>query len=218
MTSGDPLRTPTVVSWNEPNAWVQTTAGVGDVSISPAFAWMHGGIQPEIATTWLGMVGPGIKQGGLDEATWTDHADVRPTILALLGLQDDYQHDGRVIVEQLDPEALPPGIQANPGTYLKLAAAYKQLNAPFGELSVASIGYATTNIKSTKPTVYNTYLDTMADFTARRDSLAGQIKTVLEAAAFAGVPVSQGTASSLAGQARGMVNEMQGLATAAAHH
>ena len=109
MVSGDPLRTPTVVSWNEPNAWVQTSGcAINEVScINPAFAWMHGGIQPEIAQTWLGLVGPGVKKRGIDDDTWTDHTDVRPTMLALLGLEDDYLHDGRVIVEHLDPEYLP---------------------------------------------------------------------------------------------------------------
>ncbi len=121
MLSGDPLRTPTVVSWNEPNAWVQTTGGTGDVSINPAFAWMHGGIQPEIARTWLGLIGPGVKKRGIDDDTWTDHTDVRPTILALLGLHDDYTHDGRVIVEQLDPEALSEQIHKNRGPYQRLA-------------------------------------------------------------------------------------------------
>ncbi len=35
IVSGDPLRTPTVVSRNEPNAWVQT---IGTAGINPAFA------------------------------------------------------------------------------------------------------------------------------------------------------------------------------------
>jgi hypothetical protein len=62
MVSGDPLRTPTVVSWNEPNAWVQTGTDTA-VSINPRFAWMHGGIQPEIARTWLGLVGRESRNG-----------------------------------------------------------------------------------------------------------------------------------------------------------
>ncbi len=150
MVSGDPLRTPTVVSWNEPNAWVQTGNGTA-VSINPAFAWMHGGIQPEIAQTWLGFVGPGVKKGGIDDKTWTDHTDVRPTMLALLGLEDDYTHDGRVIVGQLHSSALPWPIKANPDAYQRLATAYKQLNAPFGNLSMASIKCSTANIKNTSP-------------------------------------------------------------------
>ena len=171
MVSGDPLRTPTVVSWNEPNAWVQTGSGT-PVSINPAFAWMHGGIQRDIAQTWLGFVGPGVKKGGIDGKTWTDHTDVRPTMLSLLGLEDDYTHDGRVIVEQLHRSALPWPIKVNPDAYQRLATAYKQLNAPFGDLSLASIKYATAQIKNTRASVYDSYLGRMAAFTERRDALA----------------------------------------------
>ena len=211
MVSGDPLRTPTVVSWNEPNAWVQTGGGT-PVSVNSSFAWMHGGIQPEIATTWLGLVGPGIQKRGIDQHTWTDHTDVRPTMLAVLGLQDDYQHDGRVIVEQLHDSVLPIGIRRNEDAYRRLAEAYKQLNAPFGELSKASIDYATAHIKSTSTAVYGVYLNKMARFTERRDTLAGQIKDVLEDAAFHYRPVNFHTSAFLSARADAMVAEMKALA------
>jgi hypothetical protein len=214
MVSGDPLRTPTVVSWNEPNAWVQTGNGT-PVSINPAFAWMPGGIQPEIAQTWLGFVGPGVKKGGIDDKTWTDHTDVRPTMLALLGLEDDYTHDGRVIVEQLHSSALPWPIKANPDAYQRLASAYKQLNAPFGDLSMASIKYSTANIKNTSPTVYDSYLRKMASFTERRDALAAWITAVLEGAAFDEDPVNPGVAALLAAEANLLVAQMKAMAAAA---
>jgi hypothetical protein len=214
MVSGDPLRTPTVVSWNEPNSWVQTGGGAA-VSINPRFAWMHGGIQPEIANTWLGLVGPGVNKGGIDDTTWTDHTDVRPTILALAGLKDDYLHDGRVIVEQLDPEGLPEEIEERLDNYQALSIAYKQLNAPFGELSLASIKYSTALIQTDSPAAYNSYLDKMAGFTAGRDALAGKIKEVLEGAAFGDAEIRPGTAGSLLGQAHGLIAEMKGLAAAA---
>jgi hypothetical protein len=214
MVSGDPLRTPTVVSWNEPNAWVQTGNGTA-VSINPAFAWMHGGIQPEIAQTWLGFVGPGVKKGGIDDKTWTDHTDVRPTMLALLGLEDDYAHDGRVIVEQLLASALPWPIKANPDAYQRLATAFKQLNAPFGDLSMASIKYSTANIKNTSPTVYDSYMHKMATFTERRDALAAWITAVLEGAAFDEDPVNPGVAALLAAEANLLVAQMKAMAAAA---
>ena len=214
MVSGDPLRTPTVVSWNEPNAWVQTGNGT-TVSINPAFAWMHGGIQPEIAQTWLGFVGPGVKKGGIDDKTWTGHTDVRPTMLALLGLEDDYTHDGRVIVEQLHSSALPWPIKANPDAYQRLASAYKQLNAPFGDLSMASIKYSTAHIKNTSPTVYDSYLRKMATFTERRDALAAWITAVLEGAAFDEDPVNPGVAALLAAEANLLVAQMKAMAAAA---
>jgi hypothetical protein len=45
------------------------------------------------------------------------------------------------------------------------------------------------------------------NFTERRDTLAAQIKTVLEGAAFKDIPIYPGTAASLAAQADGLVQE-----------
>ena len=39
------------------------------------FAYNHGTLAPDITTTWLGMVGPGIQNLGVDSATWSDHTD-----------------------------------------------------------------------------------------------------------------------------------------------
>ena len=46
-----------------------------------------------------GIVGPGVAQRGVDNSTWSDHTDSQPTMLALLGLRDDYTPDGRVLGE-----------------------------------------------------------------------------------------------------------------------
>jgi len=72
-----------------------------------SFAWNHGDIQNEIATTWIGYVGQGVENIGVDRKTWSDHTDARPTILDLVGLKDDYVHDGRVVSEVLEDNALP---------------------------------------------------------------------------------------------------------------
>ena len=66
---------------------------------------------------------------------FTDHVDVRPTLIFLPGLTDDYQHGGRVIRELLDPNILPSSLHAHSNTLLQLAQIYKQINAPFGELA-----------------------------------------------------------------------------------
>jgi hypothetical protein len=63
---------------------------------SQSFAGDHGGIRDEIASTWVGYVGPGIEKLGPADA-WSDHTDVRPTMLEPVGLQDDSVQDGRVI-------------------------------------------------------------------------------------------------------------------------
>jgi hypothetical protein len=135
-------------------------------------------------------------------------------MLALLGLEDDYLPDGRVIVEQLDPGALPEQIQETLDDYQALAVAYKQLNAPFGELSMASIKYSTARIQTENAAVCNSYLEKMEDFAARRDALVAEIKEVLEGAAFGDARIKHGTAASLAGRAKRMVSQMKGMANA----
>jgi hypothetical protein len=57
-----------------------------------------------------------------------DHTDVRPTLLALVGLKDDYVSDGRVLTEVLTRA---PKATDNPG-FLALAQCYKQLNSSVG--------------------------------------------------------------------------------------
>ena len=99
MVNSDPARTPSFTAFGNPDYFVRennTTCG-SNPCIDYHFAWSHGDIQPDIATNWLGMVGPGVKKLGIDSQTWTDHTNVRSTTLALAGLRDDYINDGRVL-------------------------------------------------------------------------------------------------------------------------
>ena len=48
---------------------------------SQSFAWNHGDIQDEIASTWVGYRRPGRAHTASTATTWTDHTDVRPTML-----------------------------------------------------------------------------------------------------------------------------------------
>src|SRR4051812_15787131 len=81
MVTADPQRTPTLAMFAQPD-WFFFAAAPNCLSpcitvpTTPptnTFAWNHGGLQPEIATTWAGIVGPGIKDNG-DDATWADHS------------------------------------------------------------------------------------------------------------------------------------------------
>ncbi len=94
----DPNRTPTFVDYGNDDFYFQESncSGVAQCA-SPGFAWNHGDDQSEIGNTWVGFVGPGVANTGVDATTWTDHTNVRPTILALTGLQDDYTDDGHVL-------------------------------------------------------------------------------------------------------------------------
>jgi hypothetical protein len=53
------------------------------------------------------MVGPGVQNLGRYDDVFSDHTDLRPTIVTFVGLKDDYVHEGRVLIEILEPHALP---------------------------------------------------------------------------------------------------------------
>ena len=43
-----------------------------------------------------------------DGSVWSDHTDIRPTMLSILGLQSDYVQDGRALTELMKPAASRP--------------------------------------------------------------------------------------------------------------
>src|SRR5262249_55264139 len=127
MITADPARTPTLTMFADPNYFLFAGAPNCNspcVTQQPGFAWNHGDISEDIARTWLGLVGPGVKRGGVNGHLWSDHTDIRPTILTLLGLKDDYVHDGRVLVEVLQGSALPHALHAHHAILIKLAEVY----------------------------------------------------------------------------------------------
>jgi hypothetical protein len=178
---------------------------------APGFAWNHGDFQKQITQTWVAFAGPGVKTLGRHDDQFTDHADVRPTLMALLGLKDDYVHEGRVVAEWIQRNALPDGIEDRQEDFIELARIYKQLNAPKGQLGRASLVWSNRSITSTDK-IYAGYLKKIGDITAERDDLAGQIKTVLNNAAFHGQPVSEGNEDRLGRRAKELIDRVQDLA------
>ncbi len=143
-TVADPNREPTFTFFGNPNFFFETAGSTTPV-VGTGFAWNHGDIQPEIARTFIAIAGPGVKNLGVTgpHDFFTDHVDLRPTMMTLLGLTDDYQHDGRTIVELLDPKVLPSSLRAHSDTLLQLGQIYKKINAPFGELSKHTLAVST---------------------------------------------------------------------------
>ncbi len=205
-TVADPNREPTFTFFGNPNFFFETAGSTTPV-VGPGFAWNHGDIQPEIARTFIAIAGPGVKNLGVTEPHdfFTDHVDLRPTMMTLLGLTDDYQHDGRTIIELLDPKVLPSSLRAHSDTLLQLGQIYKKISAPFGELSKHTLAVSTYGITSTSAgdVVYNSLENLISDWTLERDGLAAEIKAMLEAAEFNGVPIDEKVANDLivAGQA-----------------
>ena len=173
------------------------------VCVDYHFAWSHGDATDDIGRTWLGMVGPGIRQLGQTSSIWTDHTDIQPTMLSLAGLSDDYTPDGRVITQVLKNGALPNGIRAHAAALTQLGIVYKEINAPFGPLSFDVLSASTKALSSGSSLNDNTYTtisDRITSLTNDRNALATQMRTVLNNAAFGGPVPSTSQIYDLANQ------------------
>jgi hypothetical protein len=217
MVNSDPARTPTFTMFGQPDFFFTGSAPCGTVAapiqtcVVPGFAWNHGDIQDEIGQTWVGFVGPGVRSNGVDSTTWTDHTNVRPTILSLLGLKDDYVDDGRVLIEGLNFAGTPRSLSSQP--VRDLMAAYEQVNASFGNFSKYTLQASTKALTSTDDARYNSIEDSITSLTTQRDALAGQIRQALNDAAFNGASISNAQAQSWTSQANSLVSQAQTLST-----
>jgi hypothetical protein len=213
MIDADPARTPTLAMFAKPDYFL--TPGAANcnspcVSQNPGFAYDHGDYAAEIDTNYVGFVGPGVAHLGLDGSdsqagpnsagpnsgqttvpgsgttgTWADETDIRPTMMYLLGLRDDYEHDGRVIGEILDK----PSPVTSPSLEL-LGQCYKQLNSSVGEFGTDTLIASTTALDSSSPgdSMYHSTETWLQKLLQQRDQVAGQIKATLENAEFGPTP------------------------------
>ena len=219
MTNADPAMTPTLTDFAKPDYFFQDfgpTCSGPCVTQSTGFAWDHGDYAAEINTNYVGFVGPGVKNLGLDgpasgavtsagpnsgqtevadnhlPGPWVDETDIRPTIMYLTGLRDDYQHDGRVVTQILSDknQALSrPGVTA-------LGECYKQLNSSVGDFGAATLVASTNAIESTSAgdATYTAVDHALRQLEVARDHLGQQIKDELEGAEFQDTPVAHAPA------------------------
>jgi hypothetical protein len=214
MVTGDRLRTPTLVLFQDPSYYGMT--GPSDceracVALTPANAWNHGDVGSDINTTWLGLAGPGVRRAGVDAQTWADHADVRPTLLALLGLKDSYTSDGRALFEVLQDGVLSPDVADQRAMLIGLGRDLKRINAPVGDLGMSTLSLATQALASpddAQLAAIDAELDGLA---ARRASLAASMEAALEGAAFAGRRLDPQQVASMHDDAQGLLRAVQAL-------
>jgi hypothetical protein len=227
MVNADPARTPTFALFAKPDYFLfngGTTCTGPCVSINTGFAYDHGAYAAEINTTWVGFVGPGVKTLGVDgqspgsgpnsagpnsgqvvvadsgtTGTWTDHTDLRPTLMYLTGLKDDYEHDGRVISEIL---ASPNSALSDPGV-TSLGACYKQLNSSVGQFANYTLQASTAAVESSTQGdgQFKSVNAALSGLEKARDVLALRIKADLEAAAFGAAAVNGAQGQTAACQA-----------------
>jgi hypothetical protein len=216
MITADPARTPTFTWFADPNYFMFAGAPNCNspcVTIQPGFAWNHGDVSPDINTTWLGMVGPGVNQTGIDSTTWSDHTDIRPTMMVLLGLKDDYSHDGRTLVEDLTGYARPPALRKSSGSFVKLAQIYKQIDACVGQLGLATLAVSTRALESnaTGDSTYTDLENQLISVTSQRDALAAQMIALLEGTEFNNQTLSNAQVQPLIAQGQALLNQVNSL-------
>ncbi len=201
MVNNDPNRTPSFTMFGNDDIFF--TAGSSGPScgsnpcVSPSFAWNHGDIQQEIGNTWVGMVGPGVAPNGVDSTTWTDHTNLRPTIMSLTGLKDDYTEDGVVLTQAMTPAATPPVLDAQRAVAQRLGQLYEQINAPFGQFGNDTLTASTHGIESNIrfDSAYQNIEGSIRLLSGQRNALAGQIHNALQGAEFGGTPINSGQAA-----------------------
>jgi hypothetical protein len=221
MVTVDPWRTPNFTFFGNPDFFFDSSPqnpafcatppiDAGLVCEDNGFAWNHGDIQKEIGTTWLGLLGLGVSNLGRTNAIFSDHTDDRPTILALAGLRDDYEHDGRVLVEALNSNAVPPALEVNLSTAEALAGVYKNLESPFGQLAQRSLIVSTNALQSNTSgdATYIALETDLASWTKQRDAIGDQMKAILNDAAFHGRPINVSQAHNLIKKGRALLHKV----------
>jgi hypothetical protein len=195
MQTGDPLRTPTYTLFPVPDYFFATSGP--NVSINSGFAWDHGYYSPNIDITWGAFVGPGVAKLGVDgpqpadgneasdpnstrtvpqasrTGTYVDEVDLRPTLLRLVGLQDDYPSDGTIVNQVLTHPTHTPD---------SLAALYRQLNSSVGAFATDTLlaeSAALASGSTSNDQRYTTVEATLRHLSKARDDLANDIKQVL---------------------------------------
>lgn len=219
MVTGDPKRTPTFTMFANPDFWLSsgsTSCGKSCVSEpSGGDAWNHGTVAEQINTTWLGLVGPGVSHLGVDNAVWSDHTDIQPTMMALLGLRDDYTPDGRVLIEALDGAALPKAVRAHDGSLTRLGQVYSQLEAAVGAFGLDTLRASTRALASGSPgdARYSQIERQLAQLGAARDALVVKMRAILLGVAFGGHPAGLSGAGALIAQGERLLGKAALLAS-----
>jgi len=105
--------------------------------------------------------------------------------MGLVGLKDDYEHDGRVLFEVLDDNAVLQGKQGDRNLIARLAQAYKDINAPVGQLGRKTFAISTAALTGDDST-YGILEGQIARLTNERNAIAQKMIDMLEGVEFDG--------------------------------
>ena len=121
--------------------------------------------------------------------TWADQTDVRPTILALVGLTDDKTDDGVVLYQDLTITPNGTNVPGNASTsdIEQLSQCYKQLNASVGQFGndvIVADNAALRTGSATDDSTYQTFLAQLKTLGSHRDADATTTKNDLASTEF----------------------------------
>jgi hypothetical protein len=221
MITADPARTPTLAMFATPDFYVvrqgasctTSTYGTANCESIDKLVWNHGDLSPDINRSWMAFVGPDVQHRGITSNLWASETDTRPTLMALLGLRDDYTHEGRVLTPIIDPRSMSPAL-ASP-LYEQLAEAYTAIEQPVGPFGLATLTASTKGIASGTPgndTVYHQTESRIAQLGAQRDRIGSAMIGLLENAAFQGRPIPLFQGIALIAQAYALIGQANHLA------
>src|SRR5439155_5095660 len=130
--------------------------------------------------------------------------DVRPTMLSLLGLRDEYIRDGRTVTQVLDPSAVPATLQTSDA--VALGDILKRIDAPFGQFAMDTLKASTVALASdtNHDNRYTTLEKSIAQVPDQPDQLVDQIKALL-AGAEAGQAINHDRAAQSLYRAQGLL-------------
>ncbi len=218
MITGDQKRTATVALFGNTDFWLSAgSASCGGSCVSePAGqdAWNHGDVASKINTTFLGFVGPGVRHLGVDGSLWSDHTDIQPTMMSLLGLRDDYTPDGRALVEVISPSALRRSLKTRYQLLVRLGDDFSAINAAVGPFGLDTLKASTIALESSSSgdVSYTKLESLLAGLGNQRDAIATAMKAQLYGAAWGGRPISSGKADALMKQADELLSAAAALA------
>ena len=231
MQTADPLRTPTYTLFPKGDYFFSTSGP--NVSINTSFAYDHGYYSANIDVTWVGFAGPGVVNHGVDgpepadgnqphdpegtntvpEAstvgTWVEETDIRPTMLYLTGLTDDYQTDGHVITQALTWVSAPLALTA------ELAAGYDQINSSVGQFATDTLMADTNALASGSGTDDRAFIaeqEALKELADDRDATAATIKVLLSNAAAGQAPKNHGALVSALAHVKKLLKRAHNLA------
>jgi hypothetical protein len=121
-----------------------------------------------------------------------------------------------VITQALVPGAVPVALTGDQSTVEALGAAYKAINAPFGQFAQDMLITSTKALQGADvgDTIYTSKESSIANLTTARDALAVQIRQALDQAEFAAQSIDGVTAAGWMSQAQTLLNAADTLANA----